>query len=457
MNRLEPIKVNVAKICLKLRCPAIALIAIIFVVKSPSGEAQAEVPKSTVTNLAIAVAQDRRAYEEQNTDEEYEQRNNEIIPPLEVLASSIPDNAALLYYQAFLLRPDSISDLKSKLYIDYEGIEHDSEFKEYLERCLPMIELVEVASQIPNCTWGTWQGLGSGRGPSVIALRSEIDYLSRIVLVDGLRLAAEGDYRMALEHCLIIRRLARQLSKDSKLYLIAHEPNTSALLTVQHVLGVMPPDADILTWFRGQLAVVQGPSLSFADRLQKEVGYYLDHFRTKSSMRHRIRDLLVESAEGEQAKEKIRSFTDEQLLLYIRNAYEPYLNSIFKILDSEIAYEEKCSLMERIINNIEEKYGTDPLYYEVMIPMGMPIVVKDYSSFQVKQVAHINGLKAALEVYLTRAETGKLPDELPDGLPKDPFSGRDFVYEKTNEGFVLYSQSEAFPEYMKKWLEFKVR
>ncbi|MEE8576338.1 MAG: hypothetical protein V3T31_03705, partial [candidate division Zixibacteria bacterium] len=324
--------------------------------------------------------------------------------------------------------------------------------------CLHMIEAVETASRIPHCIWGIWQGRESGFGSSFITLRSEIDCLSRILLTDARILAADGHYRVALERCLTVRRLARHLSEDSRLYFIAHEPNVSALRTVQHVLGVMPPDADILTWFQGQLAVIHGSSLSFAERLQSDVEFYLKHFRTKPNMRRRIKNLLIEEAETEQARENARNFTDEQLLLYIRKAYEPYLDSIFKILDSEIAYEHKCAQMERLINKLKEEYGSNPLlYYELIRPMSMPMIVKDYTSFQVKQRAHINGLKAAVEVYLKTAETGKLPDELPDGLPKDPFSGRYFVYEKTNEGFALRGQSEGFPMYMNKWLEFKVQ
>jgi hypothetical protein len=275
--------------------------------------------------------------------------------------------------------------------------------------------------------------------------------------MDARILAADGHYRVALERCLTVRRLARHLSEDSRLYLIAHEPNVSALRVVQHVLGIMPPDADILTWFRGQLAVVHGPSLSFAERLQAEVKYYLNQFRTSPNKSSRIKNLLIEGAENEQARENARNFTDEQLLLYIREVYEPYLDSIFKIVDSELAYEQKCIQMDRLINELEEEYGSSPLFYEVIIPIGMLRIVRGYSSFQVKQEAHINGLKAAVEVYLKTAETGNLPYELPDGLPKDPFTGRDFVYEKTNEGFALRCQSEGFPKYMYKWLEFKVQ
>jgi len=71
--------------------------------------------------------------------------------------------------------------------------------------------------------------------------------------------------------------------------------------------------------------------------------------------------------------------------------------------------------------------------------------------------ACVNGTKAAVEVYLVLAKTGKLPDKLPDYLPKDPFTGRDFGYEKTDEGFALRCQDEEFLTRKKKQLEFKVQ
>jgi hypothetical protein len=67
-----------------------------------------------------------------------------------------------------------------------------------------------------------------------------------------------------------------------------------------------------------------------------------------------------------------------------------------------------------------------------------------------------NRLKVALEIYLIKAQTGKLPDVLPAGLPKDIYSGKDFVYEKTTDGFILHSKGEDLAEYYDKY-EFKVR
>ncbi len=77
--------------------------------------------------------------------------------------------------------------------------------------------------------------------------------------------------------------------------------------------------------------------------------------------------------------------------------------------------------------------------------------------YRVGHQAHINGVKAAVEVYLVIAKTGQLPKTLPDGLPKDPFTGRDFVYEITDDGFALRCQGKEFLSRKNRWLDFKVR
>jgi len=50
-----------------------------------------------------------------------------------------------------------------------------------------------------------------------------------------------------------------------------------------------------------------------------------------------------------------------------------------------------------------------------------------------------------------------LPEKLPVYLPKDPYTGKDFEYEITNEGFVLHCKGEDLYQRLWRWLEFKVK
>ena len=53
---------------------------------------------------------------------------------------------------------------------------------------------------------------------------------------------------------------------------------------------------------------------------------------------------------------------------------------------------------------------------------------------------HDNAIRTAVEIYMIKAKTGKLPEALPAGLPGDLFSGKDFEYQITDEGFILRCQ-----------------
>ena len=65
-----------------------------------------------------------------------------------------------------------------------------------------------------------------------------------------------------------------------------------------------------------------------------------------------------------------------------------------------------------------------------------PAVTKIYV-LQVRHKADFNALQAAIDVYLAKAGTGRLPTSLPTAAPRDPYTGGAFKYEPTGNGFVL--------------------
>lgn len=122
-----------------------------------------------------------------------------------------------------------------------------------------------------------------------------------------------------------------------------------------------------------------------------------------------------------------------------------------------MTYEQKCAQMQRFVDDLEEGDSTDQIVKCLMPLSGSNPLAKGNYPFQIGHLAHINGIKVALEVYLNVAKTGQLPEKLPDHLPKDPFTSRDFVYEITDEGFALRCQGEDFQERGKQVLEFKIK
>ncbi|MBC8468894.1 MAG: hypothetical protein H8D56_05435 [Planctomycetes bacterium] len=402
---------------------------------------------------AVAVNKERRAFEA------YEKRDTEVTPWTEETDTPNQDNAALLYYQAFLLRPFLDKTASQKIDDILRGAESDREIRTYLGHCLPVIQAAEIASRIPQCTWA----IGYRAGPRFDwkDLYSEVTNLQEILMLDARILAADGHYHAALERCLTLRRLARQLSDSniSGIMSFSWSVDTGALRTAKHILGVMPPNADIISWFRGQLALIQGVPMLLEKTLQANFKSYLYHMRTQPDFfLARTRDLLVKLAEDEQGKENARKLTDEQILSLFGEGHLRFFNSVFRIADSEMTYEQKCTQMQRLVDELEEGDSTDKLVKRFMSLSGTDPLAKGKYPFQVGHVAHINGIKVALEVYLNVAKTGQLPKTIPGGLPKDPFTGLDFVYEITNEGFALRCKGENFQGRRgKRVLEFKVK
>jgi len=78
-------------------------------------------------------------------------------------------------------------------------------------------------------------------------------------------------------------------------------------------------------------------------------------------------------------------------------------------------------------------------------------------SAKMRADAHANAVKAAIEVMLRRGKAGRLPDAIPAGLPKDPFSGKDFEYEKTGEGFIFRCRGKDLNRDEIHQYEFKVK
>jgi len=357
--------------------------------------------------------------------------------PIGVHAATLPpdpDNAALLYYQAFLLRPEPDADTSASIDKVIGGSEPDEQLREYLNLpdCRDTIEFAEAAAQLPQCNWGIRfsQGIGAPL-PLLVHFRP----LIFLLYADAHVLATDGDYLAALGRCLTIRRIGGHLGDDTMVnYALSVGTDRSSLRYIQNVLGSMPPDIDILVWLRGQLAAVQGAVLSPAKALEMDLELILQSMRSDPDDLVWLREQLIEHDEGKNG-EYIWSLTDEELLALIAEPYADFLNYALRVIDSEMPYKEKYTELQRLIDELKDEFGSDPGTKLFVLPLASELI--EIYSFQVRYTAQLNALKAAIEIYLVTANTGRLPDTLPDYLPKDPFSGQDFQYEITEKGFVL--------------------
>ncbi len=342
-----------------------------------------------------------------------------------------PDNAALLYYQAFLLRPEPDADTSASIDEVIRGGEPDEKLREYLNlwECRETIEFAEAAAQLSQCDWGIRYSQGI---KTPLPQLEHFRHLSFLIYAKARVLAADGDYRAALGHCLTIRRIAGHVGDDTLLYYLASLAiDGLAHRCTQDVLSSMPLDVDILVWLRDQLNVVRDviPSLSLVKVLKIDDELGLRSLRSNPDTLIRLREHLADNADDENTRDKTLVLSDEELIVLLRKPYVDFFKSLSHVMDSEMTFEEKSLEIQRLSKIIDDKYAA---YHYV----GTGRVVEHYN-LKVRNMAQFNALKAAIEIYLIKAKTGQLPETLPDGLPKDPFSDEDFLYKITEKGFVL--------------------
>lgn len=486
---------------------------------------------------------ERSAYEDRKALEAYEKRNAEIDSRIRDDVMPSHNNAALLYYQALLLKPDHDQTVINKFYDVYGGVDPDTQIRTFLGEWLPSMKVSEIASRIPQCTWGAW----SESTIDLHFLNAKLRPLFYVIAADAITLAYDGHYRAGLEQCMTLRRIARHISHDSKLHFSSSAFDGIALRTIRLILGEMPLDADVLAWFQGQLAMFQEATTFLERTLQSYLEAKID--MVQSSSISSLRDMLLKRAADERAKQNVRDLTDEQIRAQAIETVQGLFDSVFAILHSdksaeqkhaemqelanhtvktnisnlrrmflatilndelgkdilglidgigpEMTEEQKLSKMHKIIDKrvapdairlltkfsnalgreidldfLENSEMTDEqriaelqkvLYeldeaYRIERTFGLPWnVIDGLFESQVEHATQINSVKAAVDVYLILAKTGQLPEKLPDHLPKDPYSSKDFEYETTKEGFVLRCRAKPIDKNKVTQYEFKVQ
>jgi len=479
------------------------------------------------------------SYENRKALEAYQKRNAEIDLPIQENVIPLDKNAALLYYQAFLLLPDPNEVLQKKINDVRRDAEPDTSMRIFLGQCVPTLEMFKIASRMSDCTWGTWHEHDRIR----TGMAQKLYNLRRTLSVDARTLASDGHYHAALDQCLTLRRIARHLSEDPRLDIFTTSYDFQALRTIRPILNEMPLNADTLSWLQGQLALVQVTSSS----LERDVHRYfkLTIERVQSYSITILRGMLLKRAADEQAKKRLRDLTDAQIRHEAIRTVQSLFGSVFAILHSHRSAEQKQAELKevnpwrptdteltKLKSEIFREFGLDiamlivsgcsemteaqkrPLLQTMIDKLAEPEALQlltrysqaqgkeidfsfltdremtnthkradlqevicqlseasaiEFDTFglrwgvvhgqfesQLRHTAWVNNIRAAVGIYLIFAKTGRLPEKLPEHLPKNPFTGEDFIYEITDEGFVLHYGAEDVPDYMIRENEYKI-
>ncbi len=381
------------------------------------------------------------------------------------------------------------------------GVDPNKTIRDYIRSCRGAIQFAQAASELPECDWGIRHSQGTAFPlPQLTEIRS----LAFVLRTDALIHAVDGDFRTAFERCLTMRRIARHMGDDTYLiYGVSKALDGQAWRCMQFILGYMDPDADILEWLKDQFGDEAFPLSSPARALRMDFEHVLQSLRNSTEMLDKVREAMrlkgqmrtvlrqepaqqVVHAETGQDAERVTDeeleelneimtlfqqepeqeagnvegvrdaddLVDEALVALAAKPYAAFLDSALAVMGSDLPYRDKISELRRLEEDIEGEYGNNRVAQRMMLThpervLGLSIVIASPTELSgvyrlhVRHQAHVNAVMAGIEIHLVNARQGRLPERLPDGLPQDPFTGRDFKYEITEEGFALSLPDEA--------------
>ncbi len=404
----------------------------------------------------------------------YERHREKIARWPDSEAAPRPGNAALLYYRAAgcLTIPDPCT--ARIIGAMHRGGEPDDRVRAHLGRCVKGIQLAHLASQIPECDWGLDQDFESRYTMETIASLRRLSF----ALADYAQtLAADGHCRVALENCLVNRRFARHIGDSTHmLYLVSHSVNVKAVFPILRILGDMPSDVQTLRWLRDQLVIVKGPPSRPAEAFSRWCDLEVQALRRFAGDRSFERSWAVNLIENEKTRKKATALTDEQLYIYLlreqrawpkrsyglampdellvraRQAYGAFVDSAVDIVESDASHRQKQTELDELEDELRRRMKQ----YEPVALLGEGFTdVQAYHKFLVREEAFLSCARVAVEVLLLSAETGRVPLALPKGLPKDPWTGKDFVFERTDEDFLLRVDPDCVSEFRGREFRFK--
>jgi hypothetical protein len=354
-----------------------------------------------------------------------------------------PDNAALLYYQAFLTLAQLSDEARDRIgKVALGETTPDDQVREDINRCAGAIQFAEAAVKVPTCHWGVRYSQGFD---ALMPQLAQMRFLTYVLIADARVRAADGDYKGALERCLMTGTFARHIGDDTVIsYLVSIAVRDVEYRCMQDVVACAADDTELLQWLKTELATSGGVTVSIVRPLKIEIELVNDLMRM-GNIKKLARFL---SNFNEKKADQIVRAANEQVLRRARQIYTEHMNKAVTILSTPMPYEQAHSQLKHLRDDLDPN---DP------VSMTVKAFFPAYDKFLSQKTAietQANAIEAAIEILLSRAKTGRLPDALPSGLPKEAFSGKDFKYEKTKEGFILRCPGKDLHVY---WYEFKIK
>ncbi len=358
-----------------------------------------------------------------------------------------PDNAAVLYYRASLNY--NVNDtMKNKLSELIKGdIDIDEEIKAYVQSNKIWIKQFVDAGDAPHCDWGIDYSKGIATlMPPFAPLRN----MAKIVLAQAKITAESKDYKKSLDLCLSVHKAGTHIADGGLLisHLVGISLNGTANQCIMDILPHISNNPEILIWLRGQVFDVSGKFPSLTASLNRDMSVCGQDIR-----KERVVHILDTSGDFiPKEKAQIIRRADEEFFKANKEYFLGHQAALLSAIELPYpqSYEQLIRLGEKLSR--DSKNNPNAILTCLFVPAIDRILCLD-----VRSKTHFNAIKAAIEIYLIKAKTGKLPDALPAVLPGDLFSGKSFKYEKNADGFILSCQGKDLSKDEIYKYEFKVK
>ena len=383
----------------------------------------------------------------------------------EAAPPEIPDaeNAALVYEQAFALyyRPGRDEEIKLGEIAGKDlttWTEEDiTAIREYLKKNEDCLPLIFEAASFKKCRFSLDYTEGFAMLlPHLSKMRAQARLLAR----DALLKAKEGKINEALESTRSGLRLGRGSLDEPILVsqLVRFAIDSLMFSALEKILDENDAESEILLRLLEELDIEESRE-GYTKAFQGERCFQIHLFEAV------IKDPALLAQMGQPGGGP-HSFLG-------RKGYKimgPFARPIFR--RDEIF---GLSIMRRMIEaarlphhqaksdlaKIDQDLYNAP-FYRILSKMLLPAFTRPHLN-EARHEAKIGLAQLALGLKIYKAEEGKYPDTLTElvpeilpELPQDPFTGRDFVYKKEGEGFLVYSLGENTKDEGGKWDEKKV-
>ena len=350
-----------------------------------------------------------------------------------------PDNAAVLYYkhmEHFAKPAEVVWDEITKLPTNSEPASKEVLAFIQQQKENQLIPELLVASEIKYCDWGL--DVSQGFDMLMPGL-SEMKCFACLLLAEGAVDAQGGNMTAAIDTNLATRRMAQHITNDT---LIGFLVNIAIFQKCDNALTFLlenyPIDAAALGTLQNELKweIYQPKSIRHPMMMEKEVCINEIYKMTAERCIKLIDD--CGNKETVERINKLFSSPDEAFLEKSAAYYEKQYDAIMLLMDNSLYPQAYAGIGKAV-----DQMGTDAETNDetVLAALLCPALSKCYSLHMLNQTRH-SALMLSLELYKIAAETGKLPQALLDLPYLDHFSGKPFIYEITEDGFILRCQQE---------------